>query len=203
MHRKVSVVACRANGQNPSVYCLSKRDFKLIVEKGRDLKSMKMLQVISDAQKYLVKDRVTIINYYRGAVNYRCSFTYCIHFHPLLFWLASRLPFYTRRRYFKKESHHSVHIHHSKWAGRSHPGHWILISNASDRQRERISYLSRWDFIHVPWRLFWWGEIPTQCWEKFSNICGSEWSHIVCDLSDSVWWWKDFWSSEDMDKEWC
>ena len=85
MHRKVSVVACRANGQNPSVYRLSKRDFKLIVEKGRDLKSMKMLQVVSDAQKYLIKDRVTIINYYRGAVNYRCSFTFSTHFHPLFF----------------------------------------------------------------------------------------------------------------------
>lgn len=85
MHRKVSVVACRANGQDPSVYCLSKRDFKLIVEKGRDLKSMKMLQVVTDAQKYLIKDRVTIINYYRGAVNYCCTFDFCTHFHPLFF----------------------------------------------------------------------------------------------------------------------
>ena len=72
--RVLSVVACRANGKNPSVYCLSKRDFKLIVEKGRDLKNMRMLQVLSDAQKYLVKDKVTIINHYRGVLNCVRSF---------------------------------------------------------------------------------------------------------------------------------
>jgi Cyclic nucleotide-binding domain len=69
MPRTQSIEASRANGKNPSVYCLSKRDFKRIVEKGRDLGSMRMLQALSEAQKYLVKDKVTIINYYRGVVN--------------------------------------------------------------------------------------------------------------------------------------
>lgn len=69
-HQNPRMLSIVAGGTNPSVFALNKRDFKAIVEKGRDLKTMKIMEALSEAQKYLVKDRVTIANYIRGLLIY-------------------------------------------------------------------------------------------------------------------------------------
>lgn len=65
-HQNPRMLSIVAGGTNPSAFALNKRDFKAIVEKGRDLKTMKIMEALSEAQKYLVKDRVTIANFIRG-----------------------------------------------------------------------------------------------------------------------------------------
>jgi Cyclic nucleotide-binding domain len=65
-HQNPRMLSIVAGGSNPAVFALNKRDFKAIVEKGRDLKNMKIMEALSEAQKYLVKDRVTIVNFVRG-----------------------------------------------------------------------------------------------------------------------------------------
>jgi hypothetical protein len=65
-HQNPRMLSIIAGGTSPSVFALNKRDFKAIVEKGRDLKNMKIMEALSEAQKYLVKDRVTIANFLRG-----------------------------------------------------------------------------------------------------------------------------------------
>ena len=65
-HQNPRMLSIIAGGTNPSAFALNKRDFKAIVEKGRDLKNVKIMEALSEAQKYLVKDRVTIANYRRG-----------------------------------------------------------------------------------------------------------------------------------------
>lgn len=61
--RMLSIVA---NGNNPAAYCLNKRDFKAIVEKGRDLSVIKLFESLSDDQRYLLKKRITIVNFVKG-----------------------------------------------------------------------------------------------------------------------------------------
>ena len=61
--RLLSVIA---GGHQPSAFSLSRRDFKAIVEKGRDLNNIRILDPLTEAQRYLVKDRVTLQNFARG-----------------------------------------------------------------------------------------------------------------------------------------
>jgi Cyclic nucleotide-binding domain len=65
-HQNPRMLSVVAGGTSPAVFALNKRDFKAIVEKGRDLKNMKIMEALSEAQKYLIKDRVTIANFVRG-----------------------------------------------------------------------------------------------------------------------------------------
>ena len=134
MPRTQSIEASRANGKNPSVYCLSKRDFKWIVEKGRDLGSMRMLQALSDAQKYLVKDKVTIRNHYRGVANIMYFISPSEFSNLILPLLTPRPSSNTRRHNLKKEIYHSLYLRHSKRAGGCHPRQQSLISYASKQQ---------------------------------------------------------------------
>lgn len=60
-HLSVSVL-----GSNASTYCLNKRDFKIIVERGRDLNNIRIFDSLSEVQKYSVKDQVKLSNYIRG-----------------------------------------------------------------------------------------------------------------------------------------
>ena len=60
-HLSVSVL-----GSNASTYCLNKRDFKIIVERGRDLNNIRIFDSLSEVQKYSIKDQVKLSNYIRG-----------------------------------------------------------------------------------------------------------------------------------------
>lgn len=64
--RLLSIVADAFNGVRPTAYCLTKRDFKAIVEKGRDLSVIKIFESLSDGQKHLLRKRVTIANFIKG-----------------------------------------------------------------------------------------------------------------------------------------
>jgi Cyclic nucleotide-binding domain len=55
-----------AEGDEASAYCLTKRDFRLIAEKGRDLNNIKLLNGLSQDQKYMLKDTMGVTNYARG-----------------------------------------------------------------------------------------------------------------------------------------
>lgn len=55
-----------AEGEEASAYCLTKRDFRLIAEKGRDLNNIKLLNGLSQDQKYMLKDTMGVTNYARG-----------------------------------------------------------------------------------------------------------------------------------------
>lgn len=55
-----------AEGNEASAYCLSKREFKLVAEKGRDLNNIKLLKGLSQDQKYMLKDTMGVTNYVRG-----------------------------------------------------------------------------------------------------------------------------------------
>ena len=74
--RQLTVVA---EGHNCSAFCLSKRDFKSIVEKGRDLNNIKILNSLTTDQKYLLKDGMSISNHLRG------KYYNLLLFLPLLF----------------------------------------------------------------------------------------------------------------------
>lgn len=65
-HYSPRVLSVIAGGTQPSAFSLTKRDFKAIVEKGRDLNNIKIFDPLAESQKYLVKDRVTIHNFHRG-----------------------------------------------------------------------------------------------------------------------------------------
>lgn len=65
-HQSPRYLSVCVGGSNASAYCLNKRDFKAIVEKGRDLRNIKMLDLLSETQKYLLKDQVKLSNYIRG-----------------------------------------------------------------------------------------------------------------------------------------
>lgn len=71
-----------AEGDEASAYCLTKRDFRLIAEKGRDLNNIKLLNGLSQDQKYMLKDTMGVTNYARG--------TYIVH---TSHHLASLLPY--------------------------------------------------------------------------------------------------------------
>ena len=55
-----------ADTADASSFCISKREFQLIVEKGRDLNNIKILNSLTEAQKYLLKDGMSVSNYLRG-----------------------------------------------------------------------------------------------------------------------------------------
>lgn len=56
-----------------SAYVLNKRDFKAIVEKGRNLQDIRILQSLSEAQKYRMKDKIQLTNFVRGIVRTICT----------------------------------------------------------------------------------------------------------------------------------
>lgn len=60
------IITVVAEGDEASAYCLNKRDFKLIAEKGRDLNNIKILNGLSKEQKYMLKDTMGVANYARG-----------------------------------------------------------------------------------------------------------------------------------------
>lgn len=55
-----------AEGEGSSVFALSKTDFKSIVEKGRDLNNIKILKSLTESQKYMLKDGMSVCNFLRG-----------------------------------------------------------------------------------------------------------------------------------------
>lgn len=55
---------------NSSAYCLSKRDYKAIIEKGRDLRNIQSLKSLSDNQKCVLKTKITISNFLKGISQY-------------------------------------------------------------------------------------------------------------------------------------
>ena len=61
-------LAIAAGTADASSFCLSLREFQLIVEKGRDLNNIKILNSLTEAQKYLLKEEMTVSNYLRGEV---------------------------------------------------------------------------------------------------------------------------------------
>lgn len=55
-----------ADTADASSFCVSSREFKLILEKGKDLDNIKILNSLTEAQKYLLKEGMTVSNYLRG-----------------------------------------------------------------------------------------------------------------------------------------
>jgi CRP-like cAMP-binding protein len=53
-------------GDQSSAYRLLKRDFKAIVEKGRNLRNIKILNALSDFQKLVFRERTSLSNFFRG-----------------------------------------------------------------------------------------------------------------------------------------
>jgi CRP-like cAMP-binding protein len=52
-----------------SAYCLSKRDYRAIIEKGRDMRNIKIFRSLSDDQRSVLKKSVTILNFLKGSSN--------------------------------------------------------------------------------------------------------------------------------------
>lgn len=52
-----------------SAYCLSKRDYRATIEKGRDMRNIKIFRSLSDDQKFVLKKSVTILNFLKGSSN--------------------------------------------------------------------------------------------------------------------------------------
>lgn len=67
-HETPSKFSVLADSNSGRAFCLTKRDFKLIAEKGRDLRNIKLLESLSDDQKLLFKNKITIANFVKGEI---------------------------------------------------------------------------------------------------------------------------------------
>jgi hypothetical protein len=63
------ILSIVADENNSSAYCLSKRDYRAIIEKGRDMRKIKLFRSLSDDQKSVLKANVTILNVLKGSSN--------------------------------------------------------------------------------------------------------------------------------------
>lgn len=67
-HETSSKFSVLADSNSGRAFCLTKRDFKLIAEKGRDLRNIKLLESLSNDQNLLFKTKTTIANFVKGEI---------------------------------------------------------------------------------------------------------------------------------------
>jgi hypothetical protein len=65
-HENPRLLSVTADGDQPSAYRLLKRDYKVIVEKGRNIRNIKILNTLSESQKLVFRERISLANFFRG-----------------------------------------------------------------------------------------------------------------------------------------